>query len=78
MWSGPFYVTKVEALDQSEGLGGFVFRSYNGVNTSSVELLMANFFEDTIIDFIVNVYVDGIPNNFISGNLTENSVLLHT
>lgn len=57
--------------------------TYGGVNTSSIYLYMVSVFENSTIDFIVNVYVENRPNNtsnnnFIFGNLTENSVFLHT
>lgn len=71
-WGGPFNIVKVEALDQTGGLGGVISEWFYGVNTSQIYLFM-----EGSSDFIVNIHVENFPHNdFIDGNLTENSVLL--
>lgn len=71
-WGGPFNIVKVEALDQTGGLGGVIYDWFYGVNTSQIYLLM-----EGSTDFIINIYVENFPHNdVINGNLTENSVLL--
>lgn len=78
-WNGPFSIVKVEALDQSGGLGGFVTDYSGGLNTSNIHLVMSSILENAVVDLIINVYVEKFPNNdVIRGNLTDNSVLLLT
>lgn len=78
-WRGPFAITMVQALDQNEGLGGYVFQAALNWEFSYVYLYMTSVSQNSTIDFIVNVFVENRPNNdFINGNLTENSVSLHT
>lgn len=75
----PLNIVKVEALDQSHSLGGTVIGLNGGVNSSLVILYMEELFYGAQIDFIVNIYAESLrPNDYIIGNLTENSILLHT
>lgn len=72
-FSNRLNIVKIEALDQ--GAGGSVTSYYGGVNTTTVTLFM----QGEPLDFIINVYVESFgPADLIIGNLTENSVLLHT
>lgn len=72
-------IVKIEALDQSQSFGGSVTSMDGGVNSSYVSLFFQPVFIGAQIDFIVNVYAESLgPNNITVGNLTENSVLMHT
>lgn len=78
-WYGPFNIVKIEALDQSEGLGGIVTNYTGGVNHSMISLRIEGVLANYDNDFIINVYVENKPNNdFLQGDLTQNSILLHT
>lgn len=68
----------IEGLDQTNGLGGFVFYVDGGLKQTHVDLFLVAEV-GTEIDFIFNIYGDPLePQNFVDGNLTEISVLLHS
>lgn len=67
----------IEGLDQTNGLGGFVFYVDGGLKQSHVNLFLAAEI-GTEIDFIFNIHGDQLePQDLVEGNLTEISVLLH-
>lgn len=61
VWLDPNYViTRVEVHDQSGGNGGEIYWFYGGVNSTSVEIGFMSVFDNSEIDFIIDVY--GEPN----------------
>lgn len=78
-WSSPLKMTKIEALDQRNGIGGVVTNVLGGVNDSFVSMYFQGSVYEGEIDFIINIYAESFgPNHYITGNVTENSVLLST
>lgn len=57
-WTGSHIITRLEAWDQSDGLGGQVYHVENGAGHSSVVLHIASVWESTEIDFIVRIYAE--------------------
>lgn len=77
-WTGQFSIVMIEGLDQTNGLGGFVFYVDGGLKQSHVNLFLAAEV-GTEIDFIFNIHGDQLePQDLVEGNLTEISILLHT
>lgn len=78
-WSGPYNITRIEAFDQSDGSGGEVAYYINGIGQRNVILLIFELLPHSGIDFIIKIYGERLPpNDVFFGNLTEQSVLLHT
>lgn len=79
-WVGRHIITKVEAFDQnSEFTGGHVYSFTGGVNQPEVTVHLQSSAQGYGIDFIVNVYGEPQPpHDFILGELTPRSVLVHT
>lgn len=78
-WDGLYEISRVEALDQSNGTGGFVSWFNGGV---SFRYLIIRFEPvdsmNGTIDFVLNILTEPlIQNDFIVGNKTGNSVLAH-
>lgn len=75
-WNGPFNIVKIEILDQN-ATGAIVDDIF--VFFTSIIILLERIFDNSEIDFIINIYAENLRSNDIFyGNLTENSVLLHT
>lgn len=55
-WSGPYVITKIEAFDQSAGLGGELILVQGGLNTSEVIMYFTPLWQLLQIDFIINIY----------------------
>lgn len=76
-WASFYNITRVEALDQSQGAGGQIYLIGGGIHRFRVSL----FFEQVQgpIDFLVNIYGEPLtPNDYIVGELTRDSILLYT
>lgn len=74
-------ITRLEALDQSNGTGGIVYWVDEGVNRRRVGILFipSEHSHDREIDFIVNIYGEPvISNDLIEGDLNESHFKLHT
>lgn len=68
----------IEALDQLNGTGGFPYIAVHGVGVRTIYIGFTSENYIKPIDFIINVYTEPLtPRNWIAGNLTANSQLLH-
>lgn len=77
-WSGPFFITRIEGLDQNNGTGGYLSRIEGGIYYSEVTIYLRSLDIDGPIDFIINIYGERYPaNDVIIGELTEKSVLAY-
>lgn len=78
---GLFNITKIEALDQKNGRSGFVSRITGGINEFFVRVWLNVYYEEQV-DFIINIYgepLESVPSNdFVIGEETSNSQLVHT
>lgn len=69
----------MEAFDQSNGGGGEVYNWYTRIGERYFQIYFTEFLPNTGIDFILKVYGERLPpNDEIFGDLTEQSILLHT
>lgn len=81
-WEGSFTITRIEALDQTNGTG-FLNYIENGINSSRVRMVFdANYPYTENIDYIVRIYGEPLSNfssnDFILGEQTPNSQLIRT
>lgn len=79
MLRGPHDISRVEIIDQSDGIGGYVSQIIGGISYRFVYVYFgAMNTESSTIDFIVNVYAEPLsPNDFFAGELTSASVHIH-
>lgn len=78
-WAGWHNITRIVALDQTNGTGGIVFQTFGGIGQNFVHLYLESIMLDSKIDFIVNIF--GEPphsNDYVIGNITHLSVLLYS
>lgn len=59
-WSGPYVITRIEALDQSSGQGGELILVQGGLNTSEVIMYFTPLWPLLQIDFIIDIYGEQI------------------
>lgn len=79
---GLFNITRVEALEQSNGTS-YLSQLEGGINTFTVRLrFVAIYPYNEDIDFIVKIYGEPLAefpsHDFILGEQTPNSLLIHT
>lgn len=82
-WHGLYNITRIEALDQTEGSTGCVFEITGGINSLYARVGLNAYYQNDIeIDFIINIYgelLEKLPSNdFIIGEETLKSRLVHT
>lgn len=78
-WYGLHIVSRLEAIDQSNGTGGFISFIRGGLTTRQVIVELESIETGSTIDFLFNIYAEPMPpNDFIEGILTPTSVLLQT
>lgn len=76
-WESPTPITRIVALDQTNGTGGFVDVAM-GLNELHAYIEFVNVGTE-IIDFIIHVYNEWqSSNDLIIGEQTDNNVLLLT
>lgn len=64
-WRNDNYViTRIEVRDQSNGAGGELDSIFGGVSSTYVELLFYSVYNNSIIDFIVDIYGQFINGTF--------------
>lgn len=62
-WICHCIITMIEAIDQSNGFGGYVNDIYGGLNTNTVILFFKSDEMDREISFQVNIYGEYASNN---------------
>lgn len=78
LYGGLHDIVRIEAMDQSSGLGGFVSDYYAGEGFRDVVLFFQGLDNSREINFNVRIYGEILrPRDFISGDLTNCSELLH-
>lgn len=77
-WSNEsFVITRLEALDQTNGSGGHVNFVGGGVGYRHTDLYFSAWYEGSSIDFIVNVFGEPVQSNdVILGESYATNVLL--
>lgn len=69
----------MEAFDQTNGSGGLMTLLSHAIGYRSVNLQFNARYLGSSIDFIVNIYGEPVTtNDWIQGELNENSILLGT
>lgn len=77
-WYGLHTITRLRALDQSNGTGGFIESIRGGLSTQQVTVQLESIERGNAIDFLFYIWAEPVPpNDFFMGNMTAKSILVH-